>query len=135
MGLLRGYAIAWTVTVTPPGGQSIVRELGSAPADSLRLEDSETAPDWAPYAVILYSAFHDFSSELILRFGLTPPPAPNVFTFDDATGTRQNLDEPAGVQGDVPGGELSPEQLEQMLMALEGLEGLEGLGVPAEGGE
>jgi hypothetical protein len=39
------------------------------------------------------------------------------------------------VQGDVPGGELSPEQLEQMLMALEGLEGLEGLGVPAEGGE
>jgi hypothetical protein len=134
MGLLRGYAIAWTVTVTPPGGQPIVRELGSVPADSLRLEDSETAPDWAPYAVILYSAFHDFSSELILRFGLTPPPAPNVFSFDDATGSRQNLDEPAEVPGGVPGGVLSPEQLEQMLKALEGLEGLEGLGVPAEGG-
>ena len=43
-------------------------------------------PDWAPYAVLLYSAFHDFASNLVENFGLPAKPLPNEFSFGDATG-------------------------------------------------
>lgn len=86
-GLLRGYEIAWTITIRPPGTEKcFVCEIASAPATSLKLDSKPGDPDWAPCAVILYSAFFDMSTRLIQSFGLEPPAAPTSFTFQEATG-------------------------------------------------
>jgi hypothetical protein len=82
-GLLRGYEINWTITFLPPGAEEpFPCKLGSQPALSLNYSSHPSDPDWAPYAIILYSAFHDMSSRLIRGFALDPGPAPNSFSFD-----------------------------------------------------
>jgi hypothetical protein len=84
-GLLRGYHHDWTITIHPPGGgEPRVARLQSSPAQDLKYDTRPGDPEWGAYAVILYSGFHDMSNRLIASFGLQPPPAPTVFTFDDA---------------------------------------------------
>jgi hypothetical protein len=86
-GLLRGYEVNWTITVRPPrGGAPFVCKLGSSPATNLNYDSRPGDPDWAPYAIILYSGFYDMSSRLIRNFGLDPGPTPSSFTFDEAIG-------------------------------------------------
>jgi hypothetical protein len=82
-GLLRGYNVDWTITVRPPGADKThVCKLGSVPASSLNYDSAPGDPDWAPYAIILYSGFYDLSARLIQNFALNPGPAPNAFSFN-----------------------------------------------------
>lgn len=86
-GLLRGYDMNWRISIKPQGASvPYVIKLESAALSRLRMDASPDDPAWAPYAVILYSAFHDFSSKLIKNFGLKAAPPPNSFSFADATG-------------------------------------------------
>lgn len=88
-GLLRGYVIDWTITVRPPGaGKAHVCQLGSLPASNLNYEATPNDPDWAPYAIILYSGFYDMSARLIRNFALDPGKPPNAFTFDAVASTK-----------------------------------------------
>jgi hypothetical protein len=82
-GLLRGYNIRWTITVRPAkADRAFVWDLQSEPLRDLNYQREFGDPDWAPYAVILYSAFFDMAGKLILNFGLTPETPPDTFTFD-----------------------------------------------------
>src|SRR5262249_39377026 len=85
-GLLRSYWINWEITVRAPNGASEVFRLPSQPEKELTYDDRKGDPEWAPYAILLYSGFHDMSTRLIREFGLTPQPAPTRFTFAQATG-------------------------------------------------
>jgi hypothetical protein len=92
-GLLRGYEINWIITFRPPGAdRPFPCKLGSQPATNLNYDAQQGDPDWAPYAIILYSAFHDMSSRLIRGFALDPGPSPNAFSF--AAVARHKADEP-----------------------------------------
>jgi hypothetical protein len=91
-GLLRGYAMDWTLTVRPPGtleAAAHVCKLPSAPANQLKYDDAQGDPDWAPYAIILYSGFFDMSSRLIKGFALEPEPTPASYSFYQVTTGRR----------------------------------------------
>ena len=67
---------------TPPGAEEpFPCKLGSSPASNLNYDGRPGDPDWAPYAIILYSAFYDMSDRLIRGFALDPGPAPSGFSF------------------------------------------------------
>jgi hypothetical protein len=87
-GLLRGYEIDWTLTLRPYGAAAArTVTLGSSPVAKLHYRSRPTDPEWAPYAVILYSCFYDFSDRLIRNFGVDPGPVPDTFTFGEAVRT------------------------------------------------
>lgn len=87
VGLLRGYHITWKVRVSGPGSEDPHEfEITSNPASSLRYDSRPGDPDWAPYAILLYSAFYDMSDRFIRGFALDPGPAPETYRFDLATG-------------------------------------------------
>lgn len=91
-GLLRGYNVGWTIKVNPPGGdQEYVCEIDSQPATSLNYDSHETDPEWAPYAILLYSAFYDMSDVMIRGFALDPGPAPNAFSFDAVASNQADV--------------------------------------------
>jgi hypothetical protein len=86
-GLLRGYAMKWSLAIAPDdASKPYTLQLDSSPMSQLRMNGSPDDPAWAPYAVMLYSAFHDFSNRLIGSFGMEAPRSPNRFRFDDAVG-------------------------------------------------
>jgi hypothetical protein len=90
-GLVRKYLFDWTITIRPPGkAEPTVFKLTSSPAESLHYRNQPQDPGWAPYAVVMYSAFYDLSGRMIREFGLQPPPAPNSFSFNDAVGSVDN---------------------------------------------
>jgi hypothetical protein len=102
-GLLRGYKVAWTITVRPLGGRDpIVYEVNSRPLNRLSYDSKPGDPEWAPYAILLYSAFYDLSDRMIRGFALDPGTPPNSFSFDAAAGHK----EPPPVLGQ--GGGLEP---------------------------
>jgi hypothetical protein len=89
-GLLRGYDLKWTITVRPAGvDQVFVIDLEAQPLIQLNYDARPGDPPWAPYAVILYSGFHDMSNRLIVSFGADAPPTPNQFTFAGVAGNKQ----------------------------------------------
>jgi hypothetical protein len=88
-GLLRGYLVDWKLTIQPKtDGETFVYELASKPGESLYYRPDSSDPDWAVYAVLMYSAFHDFSGKLISGMGLEAPSPPVSFSFADATGSH-----------------------------------------------
>jgi molybdopterin-guanine dinucleotide biosynthesis protein len=86
VALIRAYAIEWTITIRPPGSTK-TREckLVSHPASELKYEKESGDPAWAPYAIVLYSAFDDLSSRLVSNFALKPPKAPENYRFKAIT--------------------------------------------------
>jgi hypothetical protein len=88
-GLLRGYDVSWTITVRTPGKERVYQcKLGSEPATNLHYDSEVYDPDWAPYAIILYSAFFDMSSRLIQNFAIKPEPPPASYRFREVTGRK-----------------------------------------------
>jgi hypothetical protein len=103
-GLLRGFDIDWTITIRPPGAdKSYVCKLGSQPAQNLNYDGQPGDPDWAPYAIILYSGFYDMSARLISNFGLDPGTAPNSFSFTAVARTGPDPGPPPQPNWPIPG--------------------------------
>jgi hypothetical protein len=88
-GLLRGYKMAWALTVDTGTGTPFSKNFNSEPLEQLRMQGYPGDPAWAAYSVMLYSAFHEFSSRLIRMASLEVPPSPDTFSFADATGTTR----------------------------------------------
>ncbi|HEY1066834.1 MAG TPA: hypothetical protein VGE52_12015, partial [Pirellulales bacterium] len=84
-GLLLGYGVGWRITLRGAAGAEHVFVVGSQPASSLNYSSDSSDPEWAPYAVLLLSAFYDMSNQMVSNFAIEPPPAPTHFTFRDAT--------------------------------------------------
>lgn len=85
LGLLRDYEIDWRFEILPGGvGTPLTYQVTSNPGTNLLYRSTPQDPSWGVYAVMMYSAFHDFSNRLLSGAGLTPPPPPTTFTFRDA---------------------------------------------------
>jgi hypothetical protein len=88
-GLIRGYSIKWDIVMRPPGAAEPLRlSVASRPLSSLNYEREPSDPAWAPYAILLYSAFYDLSDRMIRAFALDPGPPPNAFTFSATASTK-----------------------------------------------
>lgn len=86
-GLLRGYKAAWTITLyTSLTAEPRVGGLKSAPLSQLKYDQQPGDPHWAPYAILLYSSFHDLSTRLVESFALQAAPAPDTFSFQGVVG-------------------------------------------------
>jgi len=93
IGLLRWYETDWVIVVRSLGEKKETSfRLTSAPAPQLTYDPRSDDPDWAIYAIVVYSSFYDMSARLIRSFGLDPGPTPTFITF---SGTMTNkVDEP-----------------------------------------
>jgi hypothetical protein len=90
-GLLRGYQIDWTITIRPPGvDKPYEYKVGSKPASNLTYKPEDGDPSWAPYAIILYSAFDDMSHQLIQDFAVDPPASPDSYNFSEVVHKPSN---------------------------------------------
>jgi hypothetical protein len=88
-GLIRGYSIKWDIVMRPPGAAEPLRlSVASQPLSSLNYERELSDPEWAPYAILLYSAFYNLSDRMIRAFALDPGPPPNAFTFSATASTK-----------------------------------------------
>ena len=94
VGLLRGYSVDWEIVVRPPGTtKEFVVKIASQPLSQLKYDSEPSDPEWAPYAIILYSAFYDLSDRMIRSFAIDPGPSPNSFSFAAAASVK-TMDKP-----------------------------------------
>lgn len=86
-GLLRNYQIDWVVTTRPPGTQDAHEfRLRSLPAQQWSYQPDHPDPDWAPYAIDLYSACYDMAGRFGRAFDVEPGPVPAAYTFAETSG-------------------------------------------------
>ena len=85
LGLLREYTIQWHLTIQPGlAGIPYHYHLNSRSGTNLVYRPSANDPEWGAYAVLMYSAFYDFSNKILAGVGLPAPEAPTTFTFHEA---------------------------------------------------
>jgi hypothetical protein len=86
-GMLREYRTNWKININTPGtGEECVFKLESHAAREIQLRTEPSDPNWAPYAIMLYSSFHDLSNRLIKGLTLEPPSERTSFSFAEASG-------------------------------------------------
>jgi hypothetical protein len=84
-GLVRLYHVDWDLKIQPLGkSDQYSCQLTSKAKAELKFSTRPKDPDWALYVIVLHSAAHDFSSELIRKFGMEPPAVPTFYTMDGA---------------------------------------------------
>ena len=102
-GLLRSYQMQWSILIKQPTSDKVFeKEFSAKPLNTLNMRRQPDDPEWAPYAVMLYSAFHDLSGRFIASFGLEAPTAPDSFTFSDATGHVKAAETTLFADGSTP---------------------------------
>ena len=54
----------------------------SQPAQNIQVASGPNDPTWAPYSIIMDSAYYNYSREMTGKFGLTPPPEKTRFSYE-----------------------------------------------------
>ena len=83
IGYLFGLMVIWDFSVYDRQGKLRYKSprLFSQPANSIRIQRKVSDPPWAPYSIMMDSAYYNYSRVVIMRFGLTPPAVRQVFSF------------------------------------------------------
>lgn len=81
-GLLFAVNVEWDFELFSRSGKSLYRaqKKTSRPTDST-FSTSPGDPDWAPYSVMMDSAYYNYSREVTGSFGLTPPKPKDNFVY------------------------------------------------------
>ncbi len=84
-GFLFSFLVDWNFELFDRKGKSLYKATPatSKPSDA-KFDAGPGAPDWAPYSVMMDSAYYNYSREVTGRFGLTPPPKKAFFTYEGA---------------------------------------------------
>jgi hypothetical protein len=81
-GTLFNFEVGWEFCVFDADGKRLARSRSrSNPAQSVRFRVSPGDPDWAPYSVLMDSAYYNYCREITGRLGLIPPPVKEYLTF------------------------------------------------------
>jgi hypothetical protein len=81
-GLLFSLRTDWEFAVIDRRGRELYRKKTSSdPALNITYRSTPNDPAWAPYSVMMDSAFYNYGREVIARFGLTPPGERTEFAF------------------------------------------------------
>ena len=81
-GLLFNFEVDWDFELFSSTGRSLYKapKTTSQPSDA-KFDTGDNAPDWAPYSIMMDSAYFNYSREVTGRFGLIPPPKKDYFIF------------------------------------------------------
>ena len=81
-GLLFNFEVDWDFELFSGTGRSLYKapKTLSQPSDA-KFDSGDDAPDWAPYSIMMDSAYFNYSREVTGRFGLIPPPKKDYFIF------------------------------------------------------
>ena len=81
-GTLFNFEVDWQFAVIDADGKVLATNRSrSNPAGSVRFSTKRDDPDWAPYSVLMDSAYYNYCREITGRLGLIPPPVKESFTF------------------------------------------------------
>ncbi|MBN4055069.1 hypothetical protein JYT15_01020 [Acidimicrobium ferrooxidans] len=82
-GLMFIIEVEWDFEIRDREGKLLYKAPPSKshPGKSIQLKHKDDAPDWALYRVMADSASHNYGRQLVVRFGLVPPPERKVFVF------------------------------------------------------
>jgi hypothetical protein len=86
-GLLFGVSVRWEVRVLGRGGEVLYapEPTLTRPASEVSASTGPGDPNWAMYSIMMDSAYENYAREITGRFGLTPPPVKQVFTYVGGT--------------------------------------------------
>jgi hypothetical protein len=81
-GTLFNFDVDWQFSVIDADGKVLAQNHSrSNPAGSIRFSTRRSDPDWAPYSVLMDSAYYNYCREITGRLGLIPPAIKESFTF------------------------------------------------------
>jgi hypothetical protein len=86
-GVLAGFLFAieveWGFKIYDRSGKVLYAPevQKSQAAQNVRVRSGEGDPDWAMYSVMMDSAYYNYAREMTGKFGLTPPPEKQFFTY------------------------------------------------------
>ncbi len=82
-GTLLNFDVDWTLAVVDTDGRTLARKASSSnPAGSVGFRHARGDPSWAPYSVLMDSAYYNYCREITGRLGLRPPPVREYFAFE-----------------------------------------------------
>lgn len=81
-GLLYSFEVEWRFAIKDREGKILYNAppVISRPSDA-QFSTEPGDPDWAPYSVMMDSAYYNYSREVTGRFGLVPPAQKAVFAY------------------------------------------------------
>ncbi len=82
-GFLFAIEVEWGFKIYDREGKVIYAPplQRSKPADNVKVSSGPSDPDWSMYSVMMDSAYYNYAREMTGRFGLTPPPVKQVFSY------------------------------------------------------
>ena len=81
-GLLFGFQVKWSFSVIDRSGKELYsHDLSSEPAKELRFKVRSSDPSWAPYSIMMDSAYSNYARQTVARFGIAPPAEQKYFEF------------------------------------------------------
>ncbi|GIK52784.1 MAG: hypothetical protein BroJett014_17570 [Planctomycetota bacterium] len=85
IGLLFAIYVDWVFTVTDGAGTKLYENKTQSIAGSrIAIDTKPTDPDFAPYSIMMDSAYYNFSREITGKFGLVPPAMRTSFAYEAA---------------------------------------------------
>lgn len=87
-GFLFSFEVEWNFQLVDRKGKVLYKaaQAVSKPSDA-KFDTAPGDPDWAPYSIMMDSAYYNYSREVTGRFGLTPPPRKAFFVYSGAEPT------------------------------------------------
>jgi hypothetical protein len=85
VGFLMSFEVEWNFRLLDRNGKELYKAAAavSKPSDA-KFDTGPGDPDWAPYSVMMDSAYYNYSREVTGRFGLEPPPKKAYFVYSGA---------------------------------------------------
>jgi hypothetical protein len=82
-GLLFSFEVEWRFNILDRSGKILYSapQAISKPTDA-KFSTEPSDPDWAPYSILMDSAYYNYSREVTGRFGLVPPEPKAVFVYE-----------------------------------------------------
>jgi hypothetical protein len=87
VGFLFSFQVEWNFQLLDRNGKVLYKASPavSKPSDA-KFDTGPGDPNWAPYSIMMDSAYYNYSREVTGRFGLVPPPRKEFFVYSGADG-------------------------------------------------
>lgn len=83
-GFLFAIVVDWELKLFDRNGELMYeKKVTSIPGSQLSIDSQPTDPAWAPYSILMDSAYYNYSREVVGNFGLTPPMEKNTFAYSN----------------------------------------------------